>query len=282
MVCMTSSYMCSYCSSVSTSSISEPQMTSESEETSRKRKRLDSDTKLKNDLKSIQKKHAKLMSSTRKSLKKKQVEPKDIAAHLLGFQDSRPVRMTDDSSLLLAHRLDQLWAAETVDDIFKEINPFESFLDYDLLEIIIDQFGDDEDQSNLEHYIEALKEFLCLWKVTEPHNIHENVSISEDEIKMWFKLDSDSLKCYREIKGSIARIFEVDPYVIRIVTVDFGCIKIGFLFPKTVVERSIPLNASQKARLAALSPPVLSVEVVTDGNTDNMIFEVSYMNELGV
>ena len=183
---------------------------------------------------------------------------------------SKAVWESEDSGLALFHCRKELLSAKTIDDLFIAILPFESFLDYDLLEKIVEKFGDKADKENLTQYVTDLKSFLSSWKV-KPQNICQYESNTEHELKMCFKLDSDSMKCYRDFKGSIAKIFRVNVCAIHIAAVDIGCIEIGFFFPKVIAKQS--LSSSQAAQLGALTPRVLRVSVI-DGPSRTVIFEV--------
>ena len=211
------------------------------------------------------------MSSVKESLKRRRKEPKDIAYHLLCNPSSKVVWESEDSGLVLFQCRKELLSADGVDDLFMVILPFESFLDYDLLEKIVKKFGDDTDKENLAQYVADLKEFLNSWKV-KPQNICQYERNTESELKMCFKLESDSMKCYRDFKGSIAKIFRVNVCAIRIAAVDIGCIEIGFFFPKVIAKQS--LSSSQETQLAALTPRLLRVSVI-DGQSRIVIFEVS-------
>ena len=106
-------------------------------------------------IKSIQKKFADLLTSTRKSLKEKQVDLLDLVAHLMGFSLFSAVLVKQEA--LLADRCRDLENADSIDRIFVILSPFWSFLDYEILEAIIDEFGTDNDHSNLRQYVIDLK-----------------------------------------------------------------------------------------------------------------------------
>ena len=72
--------------------------------------------------------------------------------------------------MLLAHQQEELRRAASVDEIFVIISPFSSFLDFEILEDVIEKFGAESDQRDLATYFIELKKFLNAWKV-EPCKI---------------------------------------------------------------------------------------------------------------
>ena len=131
----------------------------------RKRKRDDGDEiqQLNNDIHVIMRKYAKLQISTRESLKKRNVSCLGLVAHLLAYRDFCGVKRSE-STLLLSDRQKDLEKAGSIDEIFVIVCPFWSFLDYEILEDIInsEDLGADSDRQNLAEYITSLKEFLQL------------------------------------------------------------------------------------------------------------------------
>ncbi len=72
--------------------------------------------------------------------------------------------------MLLAHQQEELRRAASIDEVFVIVSPFWSFLDFEILEDVINKFGAESDQSDLATYFIELKDFLNTWKV-EPCKI---------------------------------------------------------------------------------------------------------------
>ena len=128
--------------------------------------------------------------------------------------------------MLLAHQQEDLRRAASVDEIFVIISPFSSFLDFEILEDVIEKFGAESNQSDLAKYFTELKQFLNAWKV-EPCKISQ-LDDDKKKVKLCFKLDTDSLAIYRDLKAAIARIFEVDVYALHLHSIEPGCIQLIF------------------------------------------------------
>ena len=220
-------------------------------------------------IKSIQKKFADLLTSTRKSLKEQQVDLLDLVAHLMGFSLFSAVLVKQEA--LLADRCRDLENADSIDRIFVILSPFWSFLDYEILEAIIDEFGTDNDHSNLRQYVKDLKKALSQ---VEPGTL----TIKEDTyIKLYVKLDTDvneALRRYRDIKATIARIFGVEVYALQLCSVEDGCIELIFRYPKVAADTVLPLSEDKQSELAWMAPTVLSVVAEGSGYRSIVIFKV--------
>ncbi len=181
-----------------------------------------------------------------------------------------------EKNVLLANCFDDLEKAKSIETIFDLISRYMSFLDFELLKDIIKEHGDEKDKENLAKYIEKLKDFLQNWQVV-PLIVNES---TEDQTKLNFKLDTDSLTCYNEIKGAIARLFDLRSCSdVVVISIDSGCVELVFALPTTAVKTLPSLTLSQIAEVAEWTPTVLNVKVLDGPLKDNNIFyEVSFPN----
>ena len=233
----------------------------------RKRKRQASDeektqSNLNRDVLCIEKKYMGLLYKTRLSLKTR-ILPQELSTFLIKkFQ----ISISDTESrhcLATADHWEVIKKAESIDAIFGAINRQTTFLDYDILEDIIEVYGEDTDRENLAKYIENLEDFLESWKV-QPQKIVRTERVSEDnQTEMRFKLQSmPMVKCFQQLKKTIKKIFAPkNECTIVLVSIGEGCVELIFLIPKLIAERSIPLTLSQKTQLAEMTPSVIRVTV---------------------
>ncbi len=229
---------------------------------------IDDKQQLTSDIKTIERKFAHLQTATRESLKKCNVILMSLVALLTSYRTSRAV-IERESNMLLADQQEDLRRAASVDEIFVIVSPFWSFLDFEILEDVIKMFGADSDH-NLAEYITELKEFLNTWKV-EPCKI-SRLDDDKKRTKLCFKLDTDSLAIYRDLKVAIARIFEVDVHALHLHSIEDGCIQLIFLCLE-MVHLSVQ-KRDHFAQLSQLTPSVLKVSIIC-GSTSEVIFEVS-------
>ena len=176
--------------------------------------RNDDEQQLTNDIKAIEQKFANLQKATRESLKKRNVDLLSLVALLTSYRMSRAVYKQSD--MLLADQQEELRRAASVDEIFVIISPFWSFLDFEILEDMINKFGTKSDQRHLATYFTELKAFLNSRKVEPCKN-----SRLGDNVKLCFVL-SEYLAIYRDLKMSIAKIFEVPVYAVHLHSIESG------------------------------------------------------------
>ncbi len=228
--------------------------------------RSDDEQQLTNDIKNVKKKFTNLQTATRESLKKSDtVDLLSLVALLTSYRSSCAV-IESESNMLLAHQQEELRKAASVDEIFVIISPFWSFLDFEILEDVIEKFGAESDRCDLAKYVTELKKFLNTWKV-EPCKI-SRLDDDKSRMKLCFKLDTDSLAIYRDLKAAIARIFGVDVYALHLHSIEPGCIQLIFFCLEIV-----PIMALRSDQIAQIIPSVLKVSSIY-GSTSEIIFEV--------
>lgn len=193
-------------------------------------------------------------------------------AHLLGYGQYEAVCSKDN--LLLSDRQSDLEKANSIDMVFVLMSPFWSFLDYEILEDLIDNFGTDIDQQNMAQYVEFLKSFLESCKVEPCIVNHYTCTFDDSRVKLHLKLDTDSMAHYRNIKATIARIFRVKVYAINVHSIKQGCMELIFLFPKMP---ELPLTYHVHAQLADIYPSVIQLTV-----GDTSLSVVSYFVPLPI
>ena len=239
----------------------------------RSREHDDKKQQLDNDIMAMERKFSQLQLSTRDSLKKRCVSYDKLVDFLMAYQCIRSV-MTIENSLLL-QKQQALENANSIDRIFRIVSPFWSFIDYELLrEIIVSKdLGADSDRRSLVDYITSLHEFLNSWKV-QPRKIscHDSRSLGS-QMKLCFKLDTDSLSKYRNVKAAIARILEVKVYELQLYSIEDGCVELMFMCHNQKLQ--FPLSQKKTEELLKITPAVLSVRQVS--GVDEVLFQVQYM-----
>ena len=237
----------------------------------RKRKRDDETQQLNSDIESMEMEFVHLHLSVGDSLKERNVPSERLVKFLLNFSFFRSV-LTSKQALRLSDQQSDLENAENIDEIFCIISPFWSFLDYRLLEEIVNDLGTVTDQQKLANYISNLKKFLYSWQV-EPRKIcrHESALLGS-RVKLHFKLDTDTLLIYRDVKAAIARIFSLKVAELQLYSIDKECIELVFLCPD--ITQHLPLSFTKNEDLYSIRPPVLKVTLVDVSETKTVIFEV--------
>ncbi len=197
--------------------------------------------------------------------KSETVDLLSLVALLTSYRTSRAV-IDKESDMILADQQGDLRRATSVDDIFVIVSPFWSFLDFEILEDVIEMFGADSDRHNLAEYITELKEFLNSWKA-KPCKVSQ-LDDGKTRMKLCFKLATDSLAIYRDLKIAIARIFKVAVNALHLHSIERGCIQLIF-FCLEIVNIIFPRHD----QIAQIIPSVLKVALI-HGSTSKVLFEV--------
>ncbi len=201
-----------------------------------------------------------LLSKTRASLNERQIKVSDLKVHVAEHCQLESVYIKDEnlSGQELTNKLEEVCS---VGDIFFLLIPFWSFLDYEILEGIINEFGDSRhiDKKNMDDYKHSLERFLSSWKI-EPCIVNQHCdSCNDSRIQLHLKLDTDSMSCYRYIKNTIASIFKLELYELCLHSIKCGCLEIVLLLPNFPRLLSMTLNAQEE--IEKISPRVLQYSI---------------------
>ncbi|XP_064382127.1 uncharacterized protein LOC135331030 isoform X2 [Halichondria panicea] len=250
------------------------------ERTGRKRKRsVAMEQQLSSDVRIIRNEYKVLQTWTRLSLKNRKTPPSELIARLSSYREYPAAMKKDDK--LLADRYNDLEKAENIDKIFIIVAPFWSFLDFDILEDIINAFGIDEDKLKLKNYKLKLKEILSSWKVESLQSRCLHVDADDNDDKgcqrlLCLKVDTHTMSTYRYVKDTIANILEVDMFALRVKTVEEGCIKLVFCCPKLSIIHLLPLSQSRNDQIKQIIPRILKMTTMDDKTAlESIIFQGS-------
>ena len=217
--------------------------------------------KIKTDLDRLQKNFATLQTSVRKSLKERKVSTRDVIAHVIGYG------VSDEHKKVLM-------VLNSLDRVFIVLTDYWSFLDCDLLENIVENYGCDSDHEKMVKYQEELNLF-CKRRISEVPN--KSLVLSDDQTreKMVVKLNiSDPrLAVIKDLKIKICKILSIEPWSLQIMEIKEGCVQITFLSSKCLFSES--LTEAQCEDLKDLS--VLTMTYSNSDGFQNNIFLVSYM-----
>ena len=228
------------------------------------------------EIKSMEKRFAKLQSTTRESIKQRNVPVVRLVGHLSSYRLFCAVRTREENKYFVDCEK-ELEKANSIDKIFIIIAPYLSFLDFEILEDIINStmLGADTDRQNLADYITSLQEFLKSWQV-EPCKIcqYEN-EFSNSRVKLCIKLDTVSLSIYRDVKVAIAQILGIEVHALQLCSIEDGYTELCFLFPTRAINTVLPLK-SLSHKLSEIQPPILKITLVDEASVD---FKVGYGHE---
>ena len=142
-----------------------------------------------------------------------------------------------------------LTAVKTIDELFDAILPHNDYLDCELLEMIVEEYLDDDDITKVKTHIDKVK----LFKRTAPiktlkDNLHQYTSIpniSEMHLIVTIKLQADWGRVTLESIEKLVQNLLQYQHKVKIFKVEFGSISVMLLLPKEKLPHFI-VSSSQK------------------------------------
>ena len=200
--------------------------------------------KLSEDITNIIQSFADLLSTTSKSLNRRNVtvdELVKVALDLGAFKsDKNPLPLLSEDR----HKLQQ---ANSINSAFITLGEHMSFFNYEILSHIINHLGNEEDKENLAKYCSQFETF-CERKVFEvPPRVFDPSEQKRKNRKSFVVLGTDDLlQTISDVKAAqrkIASLLGLRVSTLRLERVDFGSVILVFSVP-TSLEDLFPLDSS--------------------------------------
>ena len=142
--------------------------------------------------------------------------------------------------------------ATDIEAIFEIITQVCSFLDYNLLEHLIDILGNEEDKKRMQKYYEKFDEYVRR-RVIECPNIEpaDTSKWSDVYVKLDSKLENEkfTINQLHEFRFKISEILDVSLSAIRFCCTERGCIRVNWQIPHFVKQAVFPLSSQQEMLL---------------------------------
>ena len=206
------------------------------------------------DVRKMQRKFGSLVTTTCNSVEKR-IPVVNFAMHILALGAYDPAPEEQDRSLLHEHK-QEIKGAKSISEIFIILSAYWNYLNYEILEYIIEHYGTSEDTERLWKYDKELHDFCKrrLFEVPLPvrGNGTENKSSPKQE-ELYVKLDIREdipVERFNQIKEKIAKILHVRPATLQICRITKGCVQLTFLIPKFVAQEIFPLSHEQTSALS--------------------------------
>ena len=194
-----------------------------------------------------------LFTKTRDSVEKR-IPILKFTGSILALGAYDPAPKDRDRSLLDEHR-EEIKHAKSISEIFNILVPYCNYLNYELLEYIIDLYGTKDDKQRLKSYKEELRNF-CEHGLFEFPLSESGIGSGSDNIKQEsfsVKLNARENITYKEllqIREKIAKILGVKLAALIIDHMDAGYVWLTFRIPKFMAQRIFPLSNDQTSALS--------------------------------
>ena len=198
-------------------------------------------------------KFQKLFSSTKKSLKRRNISSQDISNHVECLGSLTPV--FEDSGLpVLRKQIPNLQQAQTVDDAMSLISGYCSFFNFHIIEFIIEELGSPEDIANLSRYKEEFNEYAKRHVFQCPSEVGV---VTSGDARMFVTLDETFNKCSLSTLhlfcSSLRDILNLSPGSgLKLCQIEPGSLKLTFQLPFSLLQGIFPLTEEQESAMARL------------------------------
>ena len=146
----------------------------------------------------------------------------------------------------------KLEAATTIPEIILSLHPYKSFLNYEIIESIANEFGTPDIRAEMQKYVAAFNDFCKRSAYELPVNVLPKKVNKRKEKILSVKLTKRGLASIRDIVSvqlNMATILSVKTWALKICSIEKGCICVRFLVPAAVMSKILLLSPDKKSAL---------------------------------
>ena len=177
-----------------------------------------------------------------------------------------------------------LTGVNTIDELFDVIRPHNDYLDCELLEMIVEEYLDDDDITKVKAHIDKVK----LFKRTTPiktlkDKLHQYTSIPnilDKHLIVTIKLQADWGRVTLESIEKLVQNLLQYQHKVRIFKVEFGSISVMLLLPKEKLHQFI-VTSSQKLQFMRLTGifrlQIGDITIFEESENKNFAFESAFL-----
>ena len=171
---------------------------------------------------------------------------------------SADVTLVKNFALDLVRDFDQdeneeaLVKASTIPEIILALRPYKSFLNYGIIESIVNEFGSPQNHAVMQKYVTEFYKFCERSAFEIPVSVLPKKLKKMKEKVLTVKLTKryhTSLMDVVGVQQRMASILGVKYWALRICSIEEGCVCVRFLVPVAVIRRIFPLSATKERAL---------------------------------
>ena len=204
--------------------------------------------------KEIMMRFQKLVSSTIKSFKRRNVPLDELVSHVMTLGAFDPV-FKEPQVPLFQYCFQRLEAADTIPKVFLALKDYLSFFNYHILEHIIEELGTEEDKAELLRYKEDFNQYAKRRVFECPPKLGpvSDADIADIFVKVDSQYDNYTVKQIEEFRQKLSKILHLSSQgILRLCRVDKGCFQLMFQVPTFVQQEIFPLSRQQEMALATV------------------------------
>ena len=196
----------------------------------------------------------KLVSSTIKSFKRRNVPLDELVSHVMTLGAFDPV-FKEPQVPLFQYCFQRLEAANTIPKVFLAFKDYLSFFNYHILEHIIEELGTEEDKAELQKYKDCFNKYVKrrLFECPPEFGPVSDADHTDIFVKVDSQYDNYTVKQIEEFRQKLSEILRVSSQgILRLCRVDKGCFQLMLQVPSFVQQEIFPLSRQQVKALATV------------------------------
>ncbi len=166
---------------------------------------------------------------------------------------------TDDTEVPILDR-DEITAVTEYSEVILCLQKYISFFNYEIIEDVVAKFGSDDDKKGWDEYIQEFNAF-CKRSIFEvPPSVFSTRPQTTAKV-FCAKCDEKqfTLETVLEVKGKIAKIFNLTFRALKLCSISKGCVELRFSVPASVSDRIFPISIDQRIALGNIG-----IQIFTD------------------
>ena len=180
---------------------------------------------------------------------------KSYILNLRAFTNNLGVKVLDEDDK------QKIREAETLSAVFITLCEYVSFLNYHIVESIVNKYGSANARKILQDYIQAFKSFCqrSIFEVPE-HTFSSDCTSRKMAHVLVFKhteTGDDRIEEIKQMIGKVASIFQLQPSTLQLCSIKKGCLELHFLISAAVADHILPVSPSQHSALSEIGVKVL-------------------------
>ena len=185
------------------------------------------------------------------SLDALQLSTKKLVRHLKDLKALKKVNSPKSASLMRSYEyvLENFVGVESVKDVIEE---YSTFFDFRPLEYMIENVGQEDDKKWFKKYKEDFESYIKHRVFECPVQVGPAQTPNSTELYVKLESDYDKLVDLKQFECRLSFILEVLIHVLRLSSIDKGCIQLLFLIPTFFQKAIFPLSPEQEAALKEL------------------------------
>ena len=190
---------------------------------------------------------------------------KDSVLSLEAFRNNIGVKLLDIQDY------QKIQAATSVSEVFTILRSYISFFNYQIVEILINQYGTDKDRDNLSKYVCKLTDF-CKRSVFEIPSkfFHSESRPAAKVLVLKCTEDITTLGDTKRIRDSFADVLGLQPSALQLESIKEGCVELHFIISPAIADQIVPLFSSKESYFKEIGISAISINSQTQTVLNSM------------